>query len=330
MTVVGRLLPDSAPLSERPYQTHRMRLLFRKGKLFYLEYNLRLFLYLLVRPVDILNANDLDTLLANFLVARLRGKRLVYDSHEYFTEVPELIHRPRTRAVWLRLERWLFPKLESVYTVNGSLARLYQEQYQVPVQVIRNVPFSRPLPSPVVKDRVLLYQGALNLGRGIELMIAAMAYLPDCQLWLVGKGDLFETLQEQATATGYVERIRFWGFVPLEELAKITQQARIGLSLEEDLGANYRYASPNKVYDYIQAGVPVLVSDLPEMRATVETYEVGEILAPEEREPQVLARRLLAMLAEEESYAQWQRACLRAARELNWEQEKQKLLAIYL
>ncbi|MBK9289788.1 MAG: glycosyltransferase [Flavobacteriales bacterium] len=122
--LVGRMLPGSLPL-ERPYTTKRMRLLFRKGPAFYAEYNVRLFFLLLVVRASLFVSNDLDTLLPNYLVAKLRRKQLVYDTHEFFTEVPELVSRPRVRAVWLAIERWIFPKLENVMTVNRSIARAY-------------------------------------------------------------------------------------------------------------------------------------------------------------------------------------------------------------
>lgn len=327
--VVGRKLPDSLPLSGRPYQTYRMNLLFRKGKLFYLEYNLRLLIFLLFARVDILNANDLDTLLPNFLVSRLRGKALVYDSHEYFTEVPELIDRPRTRAIWLWLERQLFPRLPKVYTVNPSIAQIYQQTYGNEVEVIRNLPFGRPFPVQAAPRNILIYQGAVNLGRGIDMMIEAMQHLPEAELWIVGKGDLLKEMRVLADSLSLGERVKFWGFVALEHLHKITEQAKIGLSLEEDRGANYRFASPNKVYDYIQAGLPVLVSDLPEMRALVETHEVGAVLPFEQRQAESLADLLRAMLTDEEALKTWRERCRVAARELNWEAEKEKLREIY-
>jgi len=326
--LVGRVLPGSAEITKRPYQTHRMKLWFTQGKWFYLHYNWRLFWFLLRKKADILVANDLDTLLANFLASRIKRSRLVYDSHEYFTEVPELIHRPRTRNIWLRLEKWIFPQLKQVYTVNASIASIYHEKYGVDVQVIRNLPFRREA-ILVPKENILIYQGALNLGRGIELMIDAMEHLPTYRLWIFGGGDKADALREQAASKAWRDRVIFKGRLPFEQLFEWTSQAKLGFSLEEDLGANYHFASPNKVYDYVQAGVPVLVSDLPEMRRTVETYKVGAVLANEHRTPQLLAQQVKALVEDEGRYKACQLNCLKAAPELNWEQEQAKLLEIY-
>ncbi len=301
--------------------------MWKKGKLFYLEYAIRLFLFLLFHKKGIYAANDLDTLLPNFWVARLKRSTVVYDSHEYFTEVPELVHRPRTRAIWVRLERWLFPKLKHAYTVNDSIANIYQSTYGVRVKVVRNLPFRKPFPPPSTSSNILIYQGALNVGRGIDLMIAAMAYLPEYQLWIVGRGDVEVELKEEAKAIG--ERVQFKGFVPFERLHELTCQATLGFSLEEDLGKNYHYASPNKVYDYIQVGVPVLVSDLPEMRAVVENHGVGEVLSNKERTPELLATKVREIVEDEPLYQSFKENCQIAAASLNWEEEKKRLLEIY-
>ena len=329
VTVVGRVLPGSLAISDRPYATHRFRLPVHSGKFFYLLFNLRLFWWLLFQPVDIITSNDLDTLLACYFAARLRRKRLVYDSHELFTEVPELIDRPATRRIWLKLEQWLVPKLRKAYTVNESLARIFSDKYGVSFAAIRNVPFARPEPSGLdLPGKVILYQGALNLGRGIELMIDAMKHLPGYELWIIGRGDVEATLRKQASALP-VGRVVFHGFMPLEQLHPFTAQASLGLSLEEDMGANYHFASPNKVYDYLQARIPVLVSDLPEMRAVVQTYRCGEILREAERNPEQLASRIRAILEKEDRWQNYREHARKAAAELTWEAERKKLLAVY-
>ncbi len=328
VTVVGRLLPTSKPLSERPYRTHRFQLPVHTGKLFYLLFNLRLFFWLLGQQLDIITSNDLDTLLACFMASKLRRKRLIYDSHELFTEVPELIDRPASRKVWLALERWLVPKLTAAYTVNNSLARIFSEKYNVPFTTIRNVPFGKEGAPKSKAEKIILYQGALNLGRGIDLMIDAMKHLPDYRLWIVGRGDVEAELQQQAEP--FPEgQIVFHGFIPMEKLAELTARASLGLSLEEDMGANYHYASPNKVYDYLQARIPVIVADLPEMKAVVEEFNCGLILKAEERTAEELATKINFIFEEPGLWESFSQAAHVAAENLIWENEQQLLLDLY-
>ncbi|MEM8901106.1 MAG: glycosyltransferase [Bacteroidota bacterium] len=328
--VVGRILPSSQALSDRQYHTHRLTCWFHKGKWFYLEYNIRLFFFLLRQKVSLLNANDLDTLLANYLVSRLKSIPLVYDSHEYFTEVPELIERRGTRAIWLRLEKWLLPKADLMYTVNHSISRIYVEKYDREVGVIRNLPTKKELPEiKKYESPTLIYQGALNVGRGLELMVATMEFLEEFQLVIIGKGDIGEQLAEEVEGLAWKERIFLKGFVPFEKLAEITPQAHIGLSIEEDRGGNYHYASPNKVYDYLQAGIPVIVSDLPEMRKLVLEYDCGLVLRNDERTPKKLAEVIRSFWENQKMYWEKTQNALTAAETLIWENEQKQLLAYY-
>lgn len=331
--LIGRLLPESHPV-QRDYSTHRMKLLFRKGMLFYFEYNLRLFFYLLSKKVDVFVANDLDTLPANFLASRLKGKPLVYDSHEYFTEVPELIGRPMVKSVWQTLERILVPRVSAAYTVCNSIADVYHEQYKVDFKVVRNLPVCHDLdtqPEETVKaegaTKIILYQGALNLGRGIEATIRAMQYIENAELWLAGDGDLTAQLKQLVIDLQLEEKVKFLGRMPLSRLSEITRQADLGISLEEDLGLNYRFALPNKLFDYIQAGVPVLVSDLPEMRRIVEHYQIGTIAPTHQRKE--LAALIKNILFDTEKMNYWKQNLPQAAKELCWENEESVLREIY-
>jgi glycosyltransferase involved in cell wall biosynthesis len=223
----------------------------------------------------------------------------------------------------------LFPRLQTISTVNHSLARLYQARYGREVAVIRNVPFARDLKPKTEPVPVVMYQGALNVGRGVELMIDAMAHLPGYSLWIVGSGDVEEALRTQAQLSTWSDRIVFHGFLPPEQLAELTPQAGLGLSLEANLGDNYYYASPNKVYDYLQARLPVLVSDLPEMRAVVEAYQAGEVLPLDQRSPEHLAERLRSILETPATYRRYAQGADQAAQVLNWEAERGALLALY-
>lgn len=299
--LVGRLLPGS-PALERPYATKRMRLVFRKGPFFYAEYDLRLFLLLLWRRATVLVSNDLDTLPANFLAARITGTTLVYDSHELFTEVPELVGRPRVQRIWLAIERWIFPRLKHVVTVNESIANVYRQRYGVPVHVVRNIPVPRPLaPAPgraaldLPDDRfVLVLQGAgINVDRGGEEAVLAMRHLPQALLLVIGSGDAWPVLERLVQEHGLQDRVRLMGRMPYERLMDFTRAADLGLSLDKDSNLNYRYSLPNKLFDYLHAGIPVLATDLPEVAAVVRGHDCGVLLpAPT---PQAIAGAVEAL-----------------------------------
>jgi glycosyltransferase involved in cell wall biosynthesis len=317
--LIGRTHRGSLPLNDRPYRTFRMWLPVDRGPLFYAAFNLSLLFQLLFRRADLYFSNDLDTLLPNLLVSRWKGVRLIYDSHEYFTEVPELAHRKRVRGVWEWLEGRLVPRVKHAFTVSPEIAEAYQRSYGVKFQVVRNLPlFETRSPGEAQQPPVILYQGSVNLGRGLELAVRAMRNVDGAQLWIAGTGDVIAQLQELTTQLGLTDRVRFLGRIPFEQLADITRGASIGLSIEEDFGLNYRYALPNKLFDYIHAGVPVLVSDLPAMRAVVEENGVGEVLRS--RVPEQVAQQMLGMLdAGRQKY--WRENCVRAASQLNWQME---------
>jgi glycosyltransferase involved in cell wall biosynthesis len=172
-----------------------------------------------------------------------------------------------------------------------------------------------------------MYQGVLNIGRGIDLMIQAMLYLPEFELWIAGGGDVEQDLKELCANLALENRVKFLGKLPAKTLHKTTEQAFIGLSLEENLGLNYYYALPNKLFDYIQAQVPAVVSDLPEMRDLVTTYKTGKILY--ERTPVALATLIKELADNKLLYDKLKKNNEIAADVLCWESEKPKLLAIF-
>lgn len=331
--LIGRLLKSSMSV-ERPYQVKRFRLLFNKSWLFYANYNARLFLYLLfLKKYDVVVANDLDTLPAAQLATEIRCKKLVFDAHEYFTEVPELVDKPVIKKIWGLIEKMMVPKASKAYTVCTSLAEIYQQKYRIPFEVIRNLPLKtsniskQPLKNKFPNKKIILYQGSVNKGRGLELMINAMHHLNSVVLVIIGDGDIKNELEERVTNQNLVDRVHFTGRIPFHQLPMYTQSADLGISLEEDLGLNYRYALPNKLFDYIQAHVPLLVSDLPEMKAVVETYKIGKIV--DKRNPEGLASIITPMLNDEEQRKLWTNNLQMAAKELCWEREQEKLKTIY-
>ncbi len=330
--LVGRKFSNSYSVT-RDYKIKRLSLLFNKGPLFYAEYNFRLFFLLLFSKANVFLANDLDTLLANYLASKIRSKILVYDSHEYFTEVPELIERNFTRNIWLKIEKTIIPKLKVAYTVCQSLSDEYLKKYNIKFSVLRNVPFKHDKTIctnkkmfPIDK-KIIIYQGALNIGRGIEAVIKAVKYLENVNFVIIGDGDIREQLKELVMSENVSEQIFFTGKIPLEELTEYTVSAHLGISLEENMGLNYYYALPNKIFDYIHAGIPVLASDFPEMKRIIENYNVG--ICTLERDPKKMAEIIKSMLFDEPVRGIWKDNTKKAAAELCWENEEQVLKDIF-
>ena len=326
--LIGRKRKSSIPI-ERSYKTTRMRLLFENGPLFYAEYNVRLFFKLLFTKFDICVANDLDTLLASYMVHKIRGKQIVYDSHELFTEVPELVHRPKIQKIWLTLEQYLLPKIHHKMTVCDSIAAYYKRKYQSSFEVIRNIPVKKALsqgsfPFDTGDKTIILYQGAVNVGRGLELMIETMSLLSNTIFVIIGAGDILKELQEKVAKQNKGHLVKFMGSLEPEKLRKLTPLADIGISLEEDLGLNYRYALPNKIFDYIQSGIPVICSDLPEMKKIICENNIGEVLI--QRAPKNLAITIQEMVANRAAYST---QLVATAKKFTWEKESKKLLKIY-
>ncbi|MCX7743590.1 MAG: glycosyltransferase [Flavobacteriales bacterium] len=337
VVLIGRVLPNSPPLLPKPYKQIRMRLLFNKGPLFYAFFNIRLFFYLLTHRADILHANDLDTLLANFLVSKIKNKPLVFDSHEYFTEVPELQHNLFAKKTWKAIERFIVPKLTYCITVNQSISMLFKQEYGIDFKVLRNLPpeckiqekvSSHVLNLPENKFIILLQGNGINIHRGSEELVEAMEYLDDSFLLLIiGNGDVIPKLKKMTAEKNLQNRIHFIGRLPYDELKKYTIVADLGVTLDKDTNLNYRFSLPNKIFDYIQAGTPVLSSKLPELERIIKQYEVGELV--DEVTPKAIAAKIQQMFNNKAQLTQYSINCKKAAGELTWENEKSVLIELY-
>ena len=292
VTMLGRKLPQSKRLDKQNYGQKRFSLIFSKGPLFYAEYNIRLFLYLLFGKYAAILSVDLDTLPAAFCASKLRRKQLVYDSHELFTEVPELIGRNFTRAMWLCLERFFVPKLINAYTVSRSIALYYRLKYNIPFAVVPNYPSAGNLSNKTNTDselqrfidsqkrrnrKLVWYHGAVNRGRGIKELIDAMYLLDTFALVVVGIGDLYRELRLYAGRQPFYERVLFAGELPFADLYSYAVQADVGFAALEDLGASYRFSLPNRLFDYTAARLPFVVSNLPEIAHLVNRTGIGMV-----------------------------------------------------
>ncbi|WP_299255178.1 glycosyltransferase [uncultured Cytophaga sp.] len=334
--LVGRKKNDSMPMDERPYKTHRFHLWFEKGPLFYAQYNLYLFFYVLFHKADILLANDLDTLLPNYLVSKIKGVPLAYDNHEYFTGVPELIKRPRIQKIWKSIENWIFPKLTYIYTDNFAKRSLFVNEFKQPVEVVMNVPIlqetlldSKYKLKDIENKFILIYQGTgINVERGTEELTLAMQYLDERFLLLfVGSGDVIDVLKALVKEHALESRVRFIPKVPHHILKQYTMQAHLGLTVDKPISENYIYSFPNKVFDYVHAGVPVLASRLQEVERIMNLYGIGTFV--ESYEPKHIADRIQWIYDNPTEYAAWKENLSHAAKEINWNEQEKVLLSIY-
>jgi glycosyltransferase involved in cell wall biosynthesis len=325
--LVGRVLPHSIPLEINTFEQKRLHCFAKNGFLFYAEYNLRLFWFLMTRRgYDAICSIDLDTLTAGFLASVLRRKKRVFDAHEYFTEVPEVVHRPVVKAFWTALAACILPFYRHAYTVGEGLAELFHKRYGIPFAVVRNVAAKETASMQQTRpdDKILLYQGALNEGRGLEAALLAMTQLQGVQLVLAGEGDLSEPLRQQTRDLNVSEKVDFKGFVRPSDLKLLTSTAWVGLNLLENRGLSYYYSLANKFFDCVQAGVPIITMDFPEYRALNRQFEVALLLPT--LSPEAVAAAVQRLLDEPDFYLQLRANCLKAREVWHWEAESEVLL----
>lgn len=321
----GRKKSDIAT-EERPYLQRRFRFLVQRGPLFYLVYNLRIFVALLFTRFDIVHAVDLDTLPAGYWAAKLKGKKLVYDSHEYFTEVPELVSRPLKRKLWLMIESRILPKVKNAITVGEMIAKEYENKYDVHFCVIKNCPYLKEDTEYEVADtKYLVYQGALNKGRGLEVLIEAMQYI-DMPLRIAGKGDIEDHLKELVMRYKVEEKVTFLGLLKPSELPSLTHNAFAGINVSENLGLSYYYSLNNKFFDHVHSVIPSITNPFPEYKQLSEQYEVTTWA---ESKVDDLVKAVTFLSSNPNEYAKFKKNCLLARKEWNWQQEEKKLLDFY-
>ena len=322
--LLGRSKAKSAPLHTALFTQKRLECFFESGKLFYLEYNLRLFFFLLITPCHIIGAVDLDTLTACTFAAKIRSRKLVFDAHEYFTEVPEIANRPSIKKTWGVVAKIMIPHAKLAYTVSNSLAEIFSKAYQIPFHVIRNVP-DAVTGKVSDKEDYILYQGDLNEGRGLEEMIDALAAL-DKKLVIAGDGPLHEQLLQRAAKNNCTHLVTFTGYVNKDELATLTAKAWLGINLLHAESLSYYYSLSNKFFNYMHAGTPQLCAPFPEYKNILQQYEIG-LTCNCSSEDIIAAIKQLE--ANPNMYAHMKQACVAAAQHFTWKHEKEKLLTLY-
>lgn len=327
VVLIGRNIGSSTESMPLPFESKRFKCIFNSGVAFYLEYNLRLLLYLISRPSMAIVANDADTLAACALVSIFRRCKLIYDSHEYFTEVPELSNEKIKKWVWHSVQKWGIRQSVLCITVADQLAVELTRVYKKPFEVIRNLPLKSESPSQPQPSNIMIYQGALNIDRGIELAIESLLQLEDWQLWVVGDGPERDALIHLTNSLELTERVTFWGRKTPSELKKITPKASVGLNMLRGESLNYYFSLANKFFDYVHAGLPGVSMNFPEYQHLNRQHQVAVLL--ESYTVDELAAAIRKMSTQPDFYHRMVEACTKASEVWNWDEESKKVRALY-
>lgn len=314
----------------------RIFLHFEKGPLKFIQFNLKVFLHLLFHRYSLIQARGLWVLPAVLFIGAIKKSILIYDAHEYFPGLSIFENRPLRRTFWLWIERKAIPIVKLLITVSEPIAKAYLLRYPdlAKIEVIRNLP-PKQSPSLPIEDPfriaysqpVILFHGYFLKHRGLENLIRAISLINNAILLLVGEGPLEPKLRQLIRSLNLSKRVEFRKFVPNDKLISFASQADIGVTLLEPVSENHRYALPNKLFEYVMAGLPVLGSNFSTIEHYINQFQVGRTVDP--TNPAQIAQELIFMLTEKEVYDKWKKNCVKATKELNWEIESKKLKQLY-
>jgi len=331
VTLIGRHNPNALPLSLPLATVSMLRVPFRKGPMMYLWFNIALLFRLLrLRKADIYIANDLDTLIPCYMVSRLNRKPLVYDAHEYFTGQYSLTERRFKRSLWKGAERSLLPGIRYMMTVSDSIAEIYRQEYRCEPVVVRNLPmpafnippYQRSRLTAAADDLLVIFQDGSgdNPGRGVSELLEAMTLLENVKLVVIGTGKRINEARQQIHKQRIDHKVIFLPRMKWEEMIGYIKCCDAGLSIDADTCINQRFSLPNKLFDTIGAGVPVIVSPLPEVSDIVAKYRCGLVL--DEMTPGAIAGALSLLRDDRQLLSELKANARSAAEELNWEKEQ--------
>jgi glycosyltransferase involved in cell wall biosynthesis len=326
VTLVGFMRKKSKPLIHQPFKQVRLPVMAEQGKLLYIHYWINLFFFLLFRKADVFCAIDLDTILPVYYASALRGKQRVYDAHEIFTELKEVISRPAIHKMWTWIGNHTVPHFPVGYTIGECYAEEFKKLYGVNYGIVRNATILKSLQIPEKKERYILYQGWVNVGRCFEQLIPAMEHV-NARLVICGEGNFYAQAQELCKKYGLQDKIDFKGYVPPAQLVDYTRLAYIGITLFEDTSLSNRLSLGNRFFDYMHSAVPQLCIKFPEYERINAQYEVACLVS--EPTPESVAAALNKMLDDEAYYHWLQENCLLARQVYCWQEEEKTLLRTY-
>ena len=327
VSLIGVQFSNSPKLIDKKFNQQRIKCFFKKGFGFYAEYNVKLFFTLLFKKADLFCAIDLDTIMPVYFAGKLKNKALVYDAHEYFSQQKEIITRPNVYKIWRFIENTFVPKFQNGYTVCNSISKVFKELYKIKFEVIMNVTSIKTLSdkSPK-KDKLILYQGAINEARGLEYLIPAMKDI-DGILHIYGDGNFMEQLKTIIQNHCLEEKVIIKGKVSPQELHDITSKYYIGLNLVENIGLNQYYSLANKFFDYMHAGIPQVSMNFPEYKRINDKFEIAVLIDNLDKDE--ISNAINVLLTDEVKYSKLVQNCTEAKLVYNWENESIKLIQFY-
>lgn len=326
--IIGRHLPNSKLINWPGITVHRVSLGSEGGPLMYYQMNDRMYGLGKSQNWDIVVSNDFDTLIAGYRISRKTKAAWILDAHEHFIEVPELMDRQTKRYLWHALGLWAAKRLDAAYTVSESLALTLSLTYKIPFSSIENRPVFIELEDELeTEEKLLMYQGALNRGRGLETAIIAMRDMPNYRLEIAGNGDIKDELVALIRRYNLSDRVHLLGRVPPERLGAYTSRAWLGLNLLEGRSLNYYYSLANKFFDYAQWGVPSINPAFPEYKKYIARY--GGAVVLEDVNPTQLRKLIFEIEDEEEKYGKLVAGALAMKKDCHWETQIPELEKIY-
>jgi glycosyltransferase involved in cell wall biosynthesis len=301
----------------------------------YLLFNCKVLKDAVIKPPQVVHVNDLKALSLGVLLKFLTGSRLVYDCHEHETEDLKLVGRPVQKKLCKILEKNLIKFTDSVVTVSPEIAIDYENSYNIRTELVLNAPprvqsIQTETPNITVRNslglgddvKIVLYLGGLVRGRGIECLLSTISMLPqNVHICFVGYGELEELIKNSSDLN---PRIHFHRAVEPSQVVSFVKSADVGISIIPNTCRSYDFCLPNKLFEYIHAGLPIVCSNLVSMRRFITKYRVGEIV--DELSPENVASKILKVLSNKNDYLKQMKD---VQNEYCWERQEETLLGIY-
>ncbi len=288
-----------------------------------------------VKKYDIYHSNDLNTLPQGYFCSkwRLKPKKLVYDSHEVQTS-----RTGYSSPMYGKMERFLIKKIDEMMVENDTRAKYNEDLYGFYPHVVHNYPFKQTNTNEETIDlhaildipkeeKILLYQGGIQTGRGLDKLIQAAPLFNEGVLVLIGDGKIKNQLQTMVEEKNLQDKVKFLPKVPLADLPKYTRNAYLGFQVLNNVCFNHYSASSNKLFEYMMAGVPVVACDFPEIKRVVECENVG--LCVDSHNYLEIADAVNKLLTDKQLRNKLRSNCHIAKLKYNWEEEKEQFIEVY-